>query len=196
MKKSLIILVIIILIVLIAIASLSGEYNKLVTLDESVQTAWSQVENVYQRRMDLIPNLIATVKWEANFEQQTLTQITEARASATSMNVDVKDAQQMANFQSQQGWISQALGRLLVASENYPTLQANQAFSDLRVQLEGTENRITTERMNYNNTAQTYNTAIRVFPTNILASLFNFDRANLFEANNWAETAPVVDFTD
>ncbi|GHW02249.1 hypothetical protein AGMMS50249_0350 [candidate division SR1 bacterium] len=196
MKKSLIILVIIILIVLIAIASLSGEYNKLVTLDESVQTAWSQVENVYQRRMDLIPNLIATVKGEANFEQQTLTQITEARASATSMNVDVKDAQQMANFQSQQGGISQALGRLLVASENYPTLQANQAFSDLRVQLEGTENRITTERMNYNNTAQTYNTAIRVFPTNILASLFNFDRANLFEANNGAETAPVVDFTD
>jgi LemA protein len=175
---------------------LSGKYNTLVQLDEQVQTAWAQVENVYQRRLDLIPNLVATVKGEANFEQETLTQITEARASATKMTVDVKDVQEMTDFQTQQQGISQALGRLLVASENYPELKANQAFSDLRVQLEGTENRITTERMNYNTTAQTYNTTIRSFPTNLLASLFGFMRANLFEANEGAEVAPIVDFTN
>jgi LemA protein len=175
---------------------LSGKYNTLVQLDEGVQTAWSQVENVYQRRMDLLPNLVATVKGEAAFEQETLTQVTEARASATKMTVDVKDSQAMAEFQAQQGGISQALGRLLVASENYPNLKANQAFSDLRVQLEGTENRITTERMNYNTTAQKYNTTIRSFPTNLIAKMFGFEKANLFEANEGAEKAPVVDFTN
>jgi LemA protein len=173
-----------------------GKYNTLVQLDEEVQTAWSQVENVYQRRLDLIPNLVATVKGEANFEQETLIQVTEARASATRMVVDVNDAQAMAEFQAQQGNISQALGRLLVASENYPELEANQAFSDLRVQLEGAENRITTERMRYNDTAKEYNTKIRSVPTNIIARMFGFERANLFEANEGAETAPVVDFTN
>lgn len=197
MKKTWrIILAVIVIIVLIGGFSLSGKYNNLVQLDEGVQTAWSQVENVYQRRLDLIPNLVATVKGEANFEQETLTQITEARASATKMTIDVKDTQAMAEFQAQQGGISQALGRLLVASENYPNLKANQAFSDLRVQLEGTENRITTERMNYNTAAQTYNTTIRSFPTNIIATMFSFERANLFEANEGAEKAPVVDFTE
>jgi LemA protein len=146
--------------------------------------------------MDLIPNLVATVKGEANFEQETLMQVTEARASATKMTVDVKDAQAMAEFQAQQDGISQALGRLLVASENYPDLKANQAFSDLRVQLEGTENRITTERMNYNEKAQAYNVYIRSFPTNLIAGMFNFERANLFEAMEGAEVAPVVDFTN
>lgn len=192
MKK--ILLTVIAIIMIILWISISWKYNNLVQLDEQVQTARSQVENVYQRRMDLIPNLVATAKWEANFEQETLTQITEARASATKMTVDVQNAQDMAEFQSQQGNISQALGRLLVASENYPTLQANQAFSDLRVQLEGTENRITTERMNYNNTAQTYNIALRSFPTNIIANLFNFEKANLFEATAGSEVAPIVEF--
>jgi LemA protein len=176
--------------------SLSGKYNTLVQLDEEVQTAWSQVENVYQRRLDLIPNLVATVKGEANFEQETLTQVTEARASATRMVVDVNDAQAMAEFQTQQGNISQALGRLLVASENYPELKANQAFSDLRVQLEGSENRITTERMKYNDTAKEYNTKIRSFPTNFIARIFGFERVNLFESNEGAEVAPVVDFSN
>jgi LemA protein len=159
-----------------------------------VKTARAQVENVYQRRMDLIPNLVATVKGEANFEQETLTQVTEARASATKMTVDVNDAQAMADFQTQQNGISQALGRLLVASENYPNLKANQAFSDLRVQLEGTENRITTERMTYNTKAQEYNTFIRSFPTNMVAGIFSFERANLFEASEGAEVVPVVEF--
>ncbi|MDR3168268.1 MAG: LemA family protein [Candidatus Peribacteria bacterium] len=190
------ILAVIVLFLLIFGFSLSGKYNTLVQLDEGVQTAWSQVENVYQRRMDLLPNLVATVKGEAAFEQETLTQVTEARASATKMTVDVKDSQAMAEFQAQQGGISQALGRLLVASENYPNLKANQAFSDLRVQLEGTENRITTERMNYNTTAQKYNTTIRSFPTNLIAKMFGFEKANLFEANEGAEKAPVVDFTN
>ena len=161
-----------------------------------MKTARSQVENVYQRRLDLIPNLVATVKGEANFEQTTLTQVTEARASATSMKIDVNDAQQMAVFQAQQNGISQALGRLLVASENYPELKANQAFSDLRVQLEGSENRISTERMNYNLKAQGYNTYIRSFPTNIIAAIFSFERANLFEATAGAEVAPIVDFSN
>jgi LemA protein len=174
--------------------SISGKYNKLVILDENVQTARSQVENVYQRRLDLIPNLVATVKGEAAFEQDTLTQITEARASATKLDIDVSDAQQMAEFQQAQGGLSQALGRLLVASENYPTLQANQAFSELRVQLEGAENRISVERMNYNTAAQTYNTAIRKFPTNVVAGFFQFKRAELFAAVEGAEVAPVVEF--
>lgn len=190
------ILAIIVILILICVFSLSGKYNSIVTLDEGVKTARSQVENVYQRRLDLIPNLVATVKGEANFEQTTLTQVTEARASATSMKIDVNDAQQMAEFQAQQNGISQALGRLLVASENYPELKANQAFSDLRVQLEGSENRISTERMNYNLKAQGYNTYIRSFPTNIIAAIFSFERANLFEATAGAEVAPIVDFSN
>ena len=144
--------------------------------------------------MDLIPNLVATVKGEVDFEQETLIQVTEARASATKMVVNVSDAQQMAEFQLQQNGISQALGKLLVASENYPDLKANQAFSDLRVQLESTENRITVERMNYNTAAQEYNTFIRSFPTNLVALLFDFERANLFEAVAGAEVAPEVVF--
>jgi LemA protein len=174
--------------------SLSGKYNTIVQLDEGVKAAWSQVENVYQRRLDLIPNLVATVQGEANFEQETLIQVTEARASATKLDIDVSDAQQMTEFQQMQGGLSQALGRLLVASENYPTLQSNGAFSDLRVQLEGTENRISVERMNYNQAAQTYNVYIRTFPTMFVASLLGFKRAELFSALEGAEVVPVVQF--
>ena len=154
---------------------ITGRYNNLVKLDESTKTAWSQVENVYQRRADLIPNLVNTVKGAAAQESGVLVAVVNARASATKTNIDIKDAQAMAEFQKNQGELSSALSRLLVVTENYPQLQSIQAFRDLTVQLEGTENRITVERMNYNNIAKQYNIALRTFPANVVAGLFNFD---------------------
>jgi len=171
-----------------------GQYNTLVKLDEVVKTQRGQVESVYQRRADLIPNIVATVKGEADFEQKTLTQVIEARANATQLKVDVNNAEEFVKFQEVQGELSQALGRLMVLTENYPSLRANQAFSDLRVQLEGSENRISVERMNYNETVKNYNTKLRTFPTNIIAGLFGFEKANLFEATEGSEVAPVVEF--
>jgi LemA protein len=171
-----------------------GQYNTLVKLDEVVKTQRGQVESVYQRRTDLIPNIVATVKGEADFEQKTLTQVIEARANATQLKVDVNNAEEFVKFQEVQGELSQALGRLMVLTENYPSLRANQAFSDLRVQLEGSENRISVERMNYNETVKNYNTKLRTFPTNIIAGLFGFEKANLFEATEGSEVAPVVEF--
>jgi len=171
-----------------------GQYNTLVKLDEVVKTQRGQVESVYQRRADLIPNIVATVKGEADFEQKTLTQVIEARANATQLKVDVNNAEEFVKFQEVQGELSQALGRLMVLTENYPSLRANQAFSDLRVQLEGSENRISVERMNYNETVKNYNTKLRTFPTNIIAGLFGFEKANLFEAAEGSEVAPVVEF--
>ena len=150
-----------------------GKYNNLVNLEETVKTQRSQVQNVYQRRFDLIPNLVATVKGEANFEKQTLTDVINARASASQIKVDINNAEEFAKYQAAQGQLSQALGRL---------------------QIEGTENRITVERMNYNAAAQVFNTQIRIFPTSIIAKIFDFQRANLFEATKGAEVAPTVEF--
>ncbi len=183
-----------VLVLLMIFSVVIEQYNSLVKLDESVKTQWGQVESVYQRRADLIPNIVATVKKEANFEQETLKQVVEARASATQLNVRADNAQDFAKFQAAQWELSQALGKLLMLTENYPTLQSNKAFSDLRVQLEGAENRITVERMNYNTAVQAYNTEMRSFPISLVAKSFWFEKANLFEANKGAEVAPVVEF--
>ena len=194
MKKRLIWIGITIAVLAILYSATIGKYNALVNLEETVKTQRSQVQNVYQRRFDLIPNLVATVKGEANFEKQTLTDVINARASASQIKVDINNAEEFAKYQAAQGQLSQALGRLMVLTENYPNLQANQSFRDLRVQLEGTENRITVERMNYNAAAQIFNTQIRTFPTSIIAKIFDFQRANLFEATKGAEVAPTVEF--
>lgn len=191
MKKTLIIILWILILVWIVFSS---KYNSLVTKEEAVNTAWSQVENQYQRRFDLIPNIVASVKWEANFEKSTLEAVVQARASATKTSINLNDAKEFEQYQKEQSGISQALSRLLMVTENYPNLKANQAFADLRVSLEGTENRISTERMRYNEVVQDFNTTIRRFPTNIIASILWFDKKNLFESDAWAEKAPKVDF--
>lgn len=170
------------------------KYNTLVTKEEAVNTSWAQVENQYQRRSDLIPNIVASVKWEANFEKSTLEAVVQARASATKTNINVNDAKEFAEYQKEQSGISQALSKLLMVTENYPNLKANQAFADLRVSLEWTENRISTERMRYNEAVQNFNVYIRTFPTNIIASMLWFKKKNLFESEAWAETAPEVNF--
>ena len=185
--------------IIIAIIVLLGlwiwsRYNTLVNLDESVKTSWGQVENVYQRRLDLIPNLVATVKWAAAQESGVLIAVTEARANATKLTVSLNDAQSLAAYQKSQGELSQALGKLLAVTENYPQLQSIAAFRDLMVQLEGTENRISVERMNFNTSAKAYNVATRTFPGNAVASLFGFAQIPLFEAQKWAEVAPTVQF--
>lgn len=171
-----------------------GGYNGLVAKDETVKQAWSEVQNQYQRRMDLIPNLVNTVKGSASFEQDTLTAVINARASATKMDVNLKDAQEMAEFQNQQTGISQALGRLIMVTENYPTLQASAAFKDLMVQLEGTENRITVARNRYTEEVKVFNTLVRTFPTNITAMILGFEKYENFSAEAGADKAPVVDF--
>jgi LemA family protein len=185
---------IVIAVVLLGISVIAGQYNSLVKLEETVKAQRGQVESVYQRRADLIPNIVATVKGEAAFEQETLRQVVEARASATQMKIDANNAQDFAKFQAAQGELSQALGRLMMLTENYPSLKANQAFSDLRVQLEGSENRIAVERMNYNKVVGKYNIKLRSFPTNLIAKWLGFERANLFEATTGSEVAPVVAF--
>ena len=185
---------IVIAVILIGISVIAGQYNSLVKLEETVKAQRGQVESVYQRRADLIPNIVATVKGEAAFEQETLRQVVEARASATQMKIDANNAQDFAKFQAAQGELSQALGRLMMLTENYPSLKANQAFSDLRVQLEGSENRIAVERMNYNKVVGKYDIKLRSFPTNLIAKWLGFERANLFEATTGSEVAPVVAF--
>ena len=185
---------IVIAVILIWISVIAGQYNSLVKLEETVKAQRGQVESVYQRRADLIPNIVATVKGEAAFEQETLRQVVEARASATQMKIDANNAQDFAKFQAAQGELSQALGRLMMLTENYPSLKANQAFSDLRVQLEGSENRIAVERMNYNKVVGKYDIKLRSFPTNLIAKWLGFERANLFEATTGSEVAPVVAF--
>ena len=194
MKKRLIWLGITIAVLAILYSATIGKYNALVISEESVKTERSQVQNVYQRRANLIPNLVATVKGEANFEKQTLTDVINARAAASQVKVDVNNTEELAKYQAAQGQLSQALGRLMVLTENYPSLQANQSFRDLMVQLEGTENRIAVEIRNYNTAAKNYNTQIRIFPTSIIAKIFDFQRANLFEATKGAEVAPTVEF--
>lgn len=171
-------------------------YNNLVTSDENTQSAWSQVENVYQRRADLIPNLVSTVKGYAAHESETLESVVAARSKATQVTIDPTslNSEDIARFNEAQGELSNALGRLLMIQENYPDLKANQNFRDLQAQLEGTENRIATERMKFNQTVQDYNTKIRRFPTNIFASMFGFEKKGYFEANSGAENAPKVEF--
>lgn len=171
--------------------------NSMVEKEESVGQAWAQVENQYQRRSDLIPNLVNTVKGAADFEQQTLTNVIEARSKATSIQIspdDLNNPQKLQQFQQAQNQLSGALSRLLVTVERYPELKANQNFRDLQVQLEGTENRIATERKRYNDTVQQYNTAIRKFPGSLFAGLLGFDSKAYFEAEEGSEQAPEVDF--
>ena len=200
MKKSLLVLIGVFvflgLIVLIGFLTSISTYNKMVQYDENVTNAWSQVENQYQRRADLIPNLVNTVKGYADFEQETLTQVIEARAKATSVNITAENLneQTMAQFQQAQDGLSSALSRLMVVVEKYPDLKANQNFLELQAQLEGTENRIANERMKFNETTKTYNVYIRKFPARIFASLYGFDQKPYFEAAQGAEKAPEVKF--
>jgi len=174
----------------------SCQYNSMVEKQEAVTAQWSQVENVYQRRADLIPNLVSTVKGYADFEQETLTAVIEARAKATSVNVDASklDASSIQQFQAAQDGLSSALSKLMVVVERYPELKANQNFLELQSQLEGTENRIAVERKKFNETAQDYNTYIRKFPNNMIAGMFDFEKKEYFEADKGAETAPKVEF--
>lgn len=171
-------------------------YNGLVTKQEKVSEAWANVETVYQRRADLIPNLVATVKGYATHEEQTLMAVTEARAKSTSLNIDPTTAtpEQMAEWTKTQNEVGSAIGRLIAISESYPDLKANQNFMDLQKQLEGTENRISTERREYNQQVRDFNASIRRFPTNIIASMFGFEKMEMFEAQEGAEVAPVVAF--
>lgn len=195
MKKGTLIIIVVAVIIGCALW-LKGAYNSMVTAEEGVSAAWSQVENVYQRRSDLIPNLVATVKGYAEHESSTLEGVVEARSKATQVTVDPEKLtpEALAKFTEAQGELSSALGRLLLLKENYPDLKANQNFSELQAQLEGTENRIATERMKFNETAKAYNTLIRKFPANIVASMFGFEKKGYFEAAEGAEKAPVVEF--
>jgi LemA protein len=185
------------LVAVMAVFSFSScGYNSMVTLDEQVQSQWAQVQNVYQRRSDLIPNLVNTVKGAANFEQSTLTKVIEARAKATSVTVDASKLtpESIQKFQAAQGDLTQSLGRLLVSVERYPELKANQNFLELQSQLEGSENRITVERQKFNEITQVYNSKIRTFPNNITAGMFGFTKKGYFEADAGAAKAPNVQF--
>ena len=196
MKKSLIIIIILVVIVLIGYSWFKGVYNTMVTKSEAVATQWAQVENVYQRRADLIPNLVNTVKGYAEHEKSTLTEVIEARAKATATTVDAGNLtpQAIQAFQQAQGSLSQALSKLMVVVERYPDLKANQNFLELQAQLEGTENRIAVERRRFNEIARDYNTYIKLFPKNLLAGMFGFEPKPYFKAAEGAEKAPEVKF--
>ncbi len=193
MKKGTIIIVAVVAI--IAIWAISG-YNSLVSMDENVSGQWSNVETQYQRRADLIPNLVNTVKGYAAHEKETLEGVIAARSQATQIKVDPTDLtpEKLAEYQKAQGAITSALGKLLAITENYPDLKANQNFLELQAQLEGTENRINVARKNFNDAAKAYNTAIRRFPKNLLAGMFGFDKRAYFEAAEGAEQVPQVQF--
>ena len=200
-KKSLAIgcLVVLVLAAILIFSAGSGTYNSLVKLDQSVRAQWAQVENVYQRRADLVPNLVETVKGAANFEKSTYTAVTEARAKVGQMKIDesvVNNPEALAKFQQAQDELGGAIARLLVAVEAYPDLKATQNFRDLQTQLEGTENRITVERQRFNETAQAFNTKRQSFPTVLIAGLFGsrFAEKAYFKAVAGAETAPKVQF--
>ncbi len=182
--------------VIVLVFSMCGSYNTVVGKDENLKKAWSQVENQYQRRADLIPNLVETVKGYANFEQQTLTAVVEARAKATSVtiNADNLTPEKIQEFERAQSGLNSALGRLLAVAESYPDLKANQNFLDLQKQLEGTENRISVERKNYNEAVQDYNAYVRRFPTNIFAGIFGFTAKGYFQATAGSDKAPAVKF--
>ncbi|MBR6247792.1 MAG: LemA family protein [Muribaculaceae bacterium] len=197
MKKGCLIAIVAVVVIGIALYGwVKNTYNGFVQQEENVKTAWSQVENDYQRRADLIPNLVETVKGYAKHEQQTLEGVIEARANATSVKIDASnmDEQALKKFQDAQGELSSALSRLIAVSEAYPDLKANQNFLELQSQLEGTENRITVSRRDFNKAAQDYNTAVRTFPGNLLAGLFGFNQKPYFEAQAGADKAPKVNF--
>jgi len=198
MKKSWIIIGVIVLFVIIVFSSVKGTYNGLVTSEEKVNKSWADVQGAYQRRLDLIPNLVSTVKGYAKFEQETLIKVIEQRAAATkpTINVDATklDANTLAQFQKTQDELGSSIGRLLVTVERYPDLKANQNFLQLQAQLEGTENRINVERRNFNGTVNEFNSTLRKFPTNILAGMFGFSKKPYFEAQAGADAAPKVEF--
>ena len=195
-KKGIITIIIIVVVVLAIYAWIKGSYNGMVQRQESVEAQWAQVENVYQRRADLIPNLVATVKGYAAHEEGTLTAVIEARAKATSITIDPTNIEpdDLAKFQAAQDELSGALSRLLVSVEQYPDLKANENFLALQSQLEGSENRITVERQKFNEAARNYNQYIRMFPRNIIANMFDFEKVGYFKAQTGAETAPKVEF--
>lgn len=196
MRKKLGVVAIVVVIVALLVMWAVSIYNGLVKKDEAVQAAWSQVENVYQRRSDLIPNLVGTVKGAADFEQNTLQEVVAARASATQVKIDPADLSEenIARFQQAQDALGSSLGRLLVSVERYPDLKASQNFRDLQAQLEGTENRITVERQKFNEVVRTYNTSVRRFPANIFAHMFGFSKKGYFTADEGTEQAPEVNF--
>jgi LemA protein len=191
-------LVILVFIIIVCGLALMGSYNRLVGLGQGVDAQWAQVQTVYQRRADLIPNLVNTVAGAANFEKSTLTEVTNARASVGRVQLDPNkaptDAKQLQEFQAAQGQLSNALSRLLVVAENYPQLKATENFQGLQAQLEGTENRISVERNKFNTTVQGYNVAVRSFPTNLIAGMFGFAPRPFFEAGPGAQNAPTVNF--
>ena len=196
MKKSLVIVLCVVgLLALVGGCSVSS-YNKMVSMEEGVSNAWANVETQYQRRSDLIPNLVSTVKGYAQHESETREGVVAARSKATQMTLDVDylTPEKLQQYQQAQGEISSALGRLLAITENYPDLKANQQFQELQAQLEGTENRISVERRNFNEAARGYNSYIRRFPNNIFAGIFGFDKKAYFEAAEGAEQAPKVEF--
>jgi LemA protein len=200
MKKGSLILIIVVAAIAFFVISLvvwgTRSYNTMVTMQENVTSQWGNVETQYQRRSDLIPNFVNTVKGAANFEQTTLTQVIEARAKATSVTIDPTKmtAENLQQFQQAQGQVSSALGRLMVVMEQYPELKATQNFRDLQVELEGTENRISVERKKFNDIARVYNTFIKRFPANIIAGMYNFEVKPYFDALEGAEKAPEVKF--
>ena len=195
MKKSKSVLILVIIVALLALWGVKI-YNNMVSQEEGVSTAWANVESQYQRRADLIPNLVNTVKGYAAHESETLQAVVNARTKATSINIDAENmtAEQLQEFQKAQSEVGGALGRLIAISENYPDLKANQNFLELQAQLEGTENRIAVERGKFNETVNDYNSYIRRFPNNIIAGIFNFDKKGYFKAAEGADKAPDVEF--
>jgi LemA protein len=197
-KTGLLIIAGLLLVALIIVMMAVGGYNRLVRLKQATDRQWAQVQNVYQRRADLIPNLVSTVSGAADFEKSTLTDITQARASVGQVKIDPNtgptNPQQLEAFDKAQGQLSSALSRLLVVSERYPELKANANFQALQAQLEGTENRISVERGRFNETVQAYNTAVKTFPTALFAGLMGFSERPYFQATPGAETPPKVDF--
>lgn len=196
MKKGTITLLVIGVLILIMVGGTLTTYNGLIAKDEAVATAWGNIQSQYQRRADLIPNLVSIVKGYAKHESETLENVMAARAKATqvTINSDNLTPEKLKQYQAAQGELSQALGRLMAVSENYPNLKANENFSELQAQLEGTENRINESRQIYNSAVQTYNVSVRRFPANIVAGMFGFDKKNQFEAEAGAEKAPKVEF--
>ncbi len=193
-KKGLIILAVIVVVVLVVFSWFKSTYNGMVTANEAAQAQLANIENQYQRRADLIPNLVATVKGYAQHEESTLTQVVEARAKATQTQLNIDDAAAMSKYMEAQGEVSAALSRWMAISENYPDLNANQNFLDFQTQLEGTENRIATERRKYNESARQFNTMIKMFPRNMVAGMFGFAPLSYFEAEEGAQQAPQVSF--
>lgn len=196
MKKGTIALIVVVVLILLGGCSAGRAYNKMVTMEEGINKSWANVETQYQRRADLIPNLVNTVKGYATHEQETLDQVIEARSRATQVTLNAEDItpDRLQQYQQAQGEVSQALGRLMMIAENYPDLKANQNFMELQAQLEGTENRISVARKDFNDVSMAYNSYIRKFPANIIAGIFGFDTKSYFEAAEGTDRTPEVNF--